>query len=152
MLFKMPLLLLIKFVLFTLVSSNIGALLLWYTTKMARFKAFFVTCFETAAWSFFIVTGFGALLSSIVCRFLCVALYFCNSIAGCSSLSCATFLFLDSSFYLVCIFALGMTIVQSFVLRDHYRLDDGIILAILGLSSLCASCTWYVCLKLLCAS
>lgn len=151
MFFKIPLLLLIKFILFTFVSSCVGALLLWHITKMARFKAFFVTCLETAAWSFFIVTGFGALLSAIISRYLCIALYFCSTIAGCSSLSCTTFLFLDSSFYLLCIFMLGMTIVQSFVLRDHYRLNDWVILAILGLSSLCASCTWYICLKLLCA-
>ena len=111
--------LLIKSVVFILVSSSVGASLLCYVTKLRRFSGFFITLTECSVLAVFIVTGFTAIFVRILRHLLCVTSYICPSSPDTCSLADADFLLLDSTFSLVLFFTVIVTVVQFFIVRER---------------------------------
>ena len=140
-------LLLIALASFVIVSSGIGALLLWYVTGMRRFSGFFTTLQETVSWALFVILGLEALFSYILSRVANIFSCFCT-VSVCR-INMGMDLFLH--FSLLALFGLGLavTIIQFLLVRDHYRLDDSLLFCLLGVSS-CAGCVaWFLCQRIL---
>lgn len=140
-------LLLIALASFVIVSSCVGALLLWYATGTRCFSGFFTILQETVSWALFVILGLEALFSFIFSHVVNIFSCFCT-VSGCR-INMGMDLFLHPT--LLALFGLGLavTIIQFLLVRDQYRVDDMLLFCLMGVSS-CAGCiAWFLCQRIL---